>query len=106
MLDAQFLSAVADLVVLFVWTVIVSQNFEEESQTLRQYTVQNVARPVYICCVQEVLYMHEVNHISFISRDTGDSRAFGYIYQRKDGLRQFFGIKTEKAVGLTFRRIF
>jgi len=55
-----------------------------------------------MCCIQEVLHVHELNHISFISRDTGDSRAFGYVYRRDDGSHQFFGVKTEKAVGFGF----
>ena len=46
--------------------------------------------------------MHEVNRISFISRDTGDSRAFGYVYRRAENSHQFVGIKTEKAVGRSF----
>jgi disabled family protein 2 len=45
----------------------------------------------------EVVHMHEVHRISFIARDSGDSRAFGYVYRRTDGTYQFIGIKTEKA---------
>jgi len=56
--------------------------------------------------VQEVLHVHEVNRISFISRDTGDSRAFGYVYRRQDGSYQFVGIKTEKAVSYVFYQIY
>lgn len=45
---------------------------------------------------ESILYFHPVNRISFISRDPGDSRAFGYVYGREDGSHQFYGIKTEK----------
>lgn len=45
---------------------------------------------------ESILYFHPVQRISFISRDPGDPRAFGYIYGREDGSHQFYGIKTEK----------
>merc|ERR1712042_136875 len=55
------------------------------------------------------LHHHSVHRISFISRDVGDNRAFGYVYGCGDGIYQFFAIKTEKpAEGLvwTLRDLF
>lgn len=54
-------------------------------------------------------YQHAVNRISFISRDSTDSRAFGYVFGDVDGTHKFFAIKTEKAAEnlvLTLRDLF
>lgn len=45
---------------------------------------------------ESVVHFHPVHRISFISRDIGDSRAFGYVYGTGNGSHQFYGIKTEK----------
>ena len=54
---------------------------------------------------QTLLHHHPVHKISFISRDVSDRRAFGYIYGTEDRTHKFFGIKTEKAVCVTFLSI-
>ncbi|XP_014774332.1 uncharacterized protein LOC106872024 isoform X2 [Octopus bimaculoides] len=46
-----------------------------------------------------VNYEHIVSRISFISIDTTDSRAFGYVFEPGDGTHKFFAIKTEKSAG-------
>lgn len=46
---------------------------------------------------QEILHNHPVHEISFIFRDSTDSRAFGYIHKVNENTHRFFGIKTEKA---------
>ena len=56
-----------------------------------------------------MVYQHAVDKISFISRDTTDRRAFGYVLGIGEGKHQFFGIKTAKAaepVVLTLRDLF
>ncbi|KAL5016918.1 hypothetical protein ScPMuIL_006507 [Solemya velum] len=56
-----------------------------------------------------VEYTHPVHKVSFISRDTMDSRAFGYVYSEADNSHNFFAIKTEKAADqlvLTLRDLF
>lgn len=45
-----------------------------------------------------MIYTHHVKKISFVARDTGDTRVCGYIYSRSDGTHRLFGLKTEKAV--------
>ncbi|XP_067944668.1 disabled homolog 1-like [Watersipora subatra] len=52
---------------------------------------------------------HKVNRISFISKDTSDSRSFSYIVGDDEGNHTLYGIKTDKpaeAVLLTFRDLF
>ncbi|XP_059172279.1 disabled homolog 1-like [Physella acuta] len=56
-----------------------------------------------------ILHTHAVHRISFISRDTTDNRAFGYIYGEGDGTHKFFAIKTAAAaeqVVLALRDLF
>lgn len=58
---------------------------------------------------QAINHTHPVHRISFISRDTTDARAFGYIFGPGDGTHKFFGIKTQnnsEAVVLTLRDLF
>lgn len=43
-----------------------------------------------------VTYTHKVHKISFIARDTGDPRAFGYVVGVPEGGHKFFALKTEK----------
>lgn len=45
----------------------------------------------------EVLSTHAIPLISYISRDTSDNRAFGFVYGTPAEGHQFIGIKTEKA---------
>lgn len=44
----------------------------------------------------ELVFHHPVHKISFISQDTGDARAFGYVCISPEGTHQFIAIKTEK----------
>ena len=43
----------------------------------------------------EVLYKHAVEHISYISRDPTDPRAFGYIFKNDKNQLQYLAIKTQ-----------
>lgn len=57
----------------------------------------------------EALHCHPIHKISFISQDTKDSRAFGYVYGCPQTGHQFFAIKTEKSasqVVVTLRDLF
>ncbi|XP_064625514.1 disabled homolog 2-like isoform X2 [Lineus longissimus] len=57
----------------------------------------------------KLIHHHAVHRVSFISRDVGDTRAFGYVCGDGDGHHKFFGIKTEKAAEhlvLTLRDLF
>ena len=57
----------------------------------------------------EVLYKHAVEHISYISRDPNDPRAFGYIFKNDKNQLQYIAIKTEKQsaeVVLTLKDLF
>ncbi|XP_077519583.1 disabled homolog 1-like [Amblyomma americanum] len=45
----------------------------------------------------ELLFHHPVQQIMFISRDTGDARAIGYIYMAQDRSFHYIAIKTERA---------
>ncbi|CAN8010083.1 unnamed protein product, partial [Ixodes pacificus] len=44
----------------------------------------------------ELVFHHPVHKISFISQDTSDARAFGYVCVSDEGCHQFVAIKTEK----------
>ena len=44
----------------------------------------------------EMLFHHSVPQISFISRDEGDPRAFGYVFGNSTTGHQFIAIKTKK----------
>ncbi|CAL1266539.1 unnamed protein product [Larinioides sclopetarius] len=44
----------------------------------------------------ELLHHHPIHKISFISQDTNDNRAFGYVFGSPQTGHEFFGIKTEK----------
>lgn len=46
---------------------------------------------------KETISHHPIPLISYISRDTSDSRAFGFVYGTPHDGHQFIGIKTEKA---------
>lgn len=46
---------------------------------------------------KEIISYHSIPLISYISRDTSDSRAFGFVYGSPQEGHQFIGIKTEKA---------
>ena len=48
--------------------------------------------------LQNVIYHHPVNLISFISQDITDARAFGYVFGSTEEPHQFIAIKTEKPV--------
>ncbi|GFR30523.1 protein disabled [Trichonephila clavata] len=57
----------------------------------------------------ELLHHHPIHKISFISQDTNDTRAFGYVFGSPQTGHEFFGIKTEKIasqVVLTLRDLF
>ena len=57
----------------------------------------------------EVLYKHAVEHISYISRDPTDPRAFGYIYKDDKGGLKYLAIKTQNQaaeVVLTLKDLF
>ncbi|CAL1266537.1 unnamed protein product [Larinioides sclopetarius] len=57
----------------------------------------------------ELLHHHPIHKISFISQDTNDNRAFGYVFGSPQTGHEFFGIKTEKIasqVVLTLRDLF
>ncbi|GFS43312.1 protein disabled [Nephila pilipes] len=57
----------------------------------------------------ELLHHHPIHKISFISQDTSDNRAFGYVFGSPQTGHEFFGIKTEKIasqVVLTLRDLF
>ena len=45
---------------------------------------------------KEVISQHPIPLISYISRDTSDTRAFGFVYGSPSEGHQFIGIKTEK----------
>ncbi|KAK8767804.1 hypothetical protein V5799_005415 [Amblyomma americanum] len=45
-----------------------------------------------------LIYHHLVHPISFISQDTSEARAAGYIYAARDDSYHYIAIKTEKAV--------
>lgn len=47
--------------------------------------------------IQSVQFVHPVEKISFISRDTTDRRAFGYIVEGEKNKFHFFGVKTGNA---------
>ena len=53
-----------------------------------------------------MIHHHAVHRISFISRDTADTRAFGYVYGPGDGTHHFYAIKTDKAVSDKIRSIY
>ena len=55
--------------------------------------------------LKDLIYFHPVQRISFIARDPGDSRAFGYVYGSGEGKHQFYGIKTEKVVSLFVQKM-
>ncbi|XP_054711868.1 protein disabled-like [Uloborus diversus] len=57
----------------------------------------------------EPLHHHPIHKISFISQDTSDSRAFGYVFGCPQSGHRFFAIKTEKTasqVVVTLRDLF
>ncbi|KAG8180841.1 hypothetical protein JTE90_005927 [Oedothorax gibbosus] len=57
----------------------------------------------------DVLHHHPIHKISFISQDTGDGRAFGYVFGCPQAGHEFFAFKTEKTasqVVLTLRDLF
>ncbi|GIY25176.1 protein disabled [Caerostris extrusa] len=57
----------------------------------------------------ELLHHHPIHKISFISQDTSDNRAFGYVFGSPQTGHEFFGIKTEKIasqVVMTLRDLF
>lgn len=47
---------------------------------------------------QKALAEHKVNRISFISKDSSDSRSFSYVVGGDDGKHVLYGIKTDKSV--------
>lgn len=50
--------------------------------------------------LQQILHQHQVNKISFISKDAADNRSFSYIVGGDgDGKHTLFGVKTDKPVG-------
>lgn len=57
----------------------------------------------------EVLHKHAVEHISYISRDPNDPRAFGYIFKNDKGGLKYLAIKTQNQaaeVVLTLKDLF
>ncbi|ESO05043.1 hypothetical protein HELRODRAFT_111498 [Helobdella robusta] len=47
--------------------------------------------------MEDQLYRHLIEKISFVSRDASDSRAFGYVFNEDDEKYRFCAIKTEKS---------